>query len=56
MNNKKMVRDTVGMVIGGVGISEANKIGGPGGTLLGTAMAGGMAMAMVGGKKKKGGM
>ena len=56
MNTKKMLKDTVGVVVGGVGISEANKIS-PMGNVIGTAMASGMVMeTMPKEKKKKGGM
>jgi len=52
MNNKKMIKDTVGVVIGGVGITEANKIE-KFGPVLGTTMGAGMVHHMT--KKKKGG-
>ena len=56
MDSKKILKDTVGIVVGGVGISEANKIS-PMGNVIGTAMASGMALeVMPKEKKKKGGM
>jgi hypothetical protein len=54
MKTKKMLSDTVGVVIGGVGINEANKIS-PMGNVVGTAMGVGM-VSQVMPKKKKGGM
>ena len=41
MNNKKILRDTIGVSIGGVGISEANKIT-PFGNVIGTTMGAGL--------------
>jgi len=54
MNTKKMMMDTVGVVVGGVGITEANKIA-PMGNVVGTAMGVGMVNEVMP-KKKKGGM
>ena len=50
--NKKMMRNTVGISIGAVGISEANKIPQYGG-VISAAMAGGMVASQLP-KKKKG--
>jgi len=52
MKTKNMIKDTVAVVIGGVGISEANKID-KFGPVLGSTMGAGMVTDMM--KKKKGG-
>jgi hypothetical protein len=54
MNNKKMMSNTMGVVVGGIGISEANKIGGMGG-MIGTSMGVGMVSEVMPKDKKKGG-
>jgi hypothetical protein len=53
MKSKKMIKDTVSIGIGAVGISEANKIPMFGST-IGTAMGAGMLEEQLP-KKKKGG-
>ena len=55
MNSKKILKDTVGVVVGGVGITEANKIA-PMGNVIGTAMGVGMVNEVMPKGKKKGGM
>jgi len=55
MSAKKMMKDTVAVVVGGVGISEANKIS-PMGNVVGTAMSVGMVNEVMPKGKKKGGM
>jgi len=52
---KKILNNTIGVTIGGVGIDQANKIDGPLGTALGTSMAGGLLLETTP-KNKKGGM
>jgi hypothetical protein len=54
MKTKKMLEDTIGISVGAVGISEANKLG-PMGNVVGTAMEAGMVDEVMP-KKKKGGM
>jgi len=55
MGIKKQISNTVGVVVGGVGISEANKIP-QYGNVIGTSMGAGMAMEnLPTSKKKKGG-
>lgn len=53
MKIKKMINDTIGVTIGAVGISEANKIP-QYGNMIGTTMGAGMLMEQLP-KKKKGG-
>lgn len=55
MKSKKIIENTIGITVGSVGISEANKIT-PYGNVIGTTMGAGL-LAEVGGfnKKKKGG-
>jgi len=57
MNNKKMIQQTVGIVLGGVAISESNKIDNPMGKVLGTTIGAGMVLSNLpkGSGKKKGG-
>ena len=55
VNAKKILKDTVGIAIGGVGISEANKIT-PYGNTIGTAMGAGLLNEQLPKKKKKGGL
>lgn len=49
---KKILKDTVGIAVGSVGISEANKIT-PFGDVIGTSIGAGLVTTVT--KKKKGG-
>ena len=54
---KRILRNTVGVALGGVGIKASKDIDVPGSEAIGIGMVGGLAMEVSGSnKKKKGGM
>lgn len=53
MKVKKIIEDTVGISIGGVGISQANALPSPYGGLVGTSMSAGMVLSVGDYKKRR---
>lgn len=50
---KKILKDTIGISIGGVGIQSANTLGQPWGSVLGSSIASGMNMEILPRRLKK---